>query len=1024
MHIHLRPLIICCLMGFTLSAKNYFQQEVNYQIQVQLNDQSHTLHASESIEYTNHSNDTLRFIYFHLWPNAYQKNSALDKQLIATGSHKLHEAKEKDKGYIDSLRFTSQGKELSFSYDASHRDICKVMLAEPLAPGMRVSIETPFRVKLPNAKISRLGHIQQFYAITQWYPKPAVYDAEGWHAMPYLNQGEFYSEFGSFDVSITLPENYVVGATGDLQTESEIEFLNRKAADTSVIKRNVKSINAFPASSEKVKTIRFTQSRVHDFAWFADKRFMVRKSEVRLPHSNASVTTWAMFTPLNQKSWKNATQCINDAVYYYSLWNGDYPYKQCTAIDGTISAGGGMEYPNVTIINSTNDTFLLDVVITHEVGHNWFYGILGSNERDHAWMDEGINSFNELRYVRNKYPKANAPQAIVPSKLSQRIIGLRSYPHHFYYTYSYLIAAMHGSDQALEQTSANFTDSNYGLMVYDKSAAAFNMLENYLGAALFDSCMHRYFEEWKFKHPSPTDLRNIFEDVTHKDLSWFFEDVIKTTKKNDYYIKKARYDRGSDTYTIQLKNRKSLATPIELTAVDFDDNTQRLMLFPNDSNGLYHLKTKLNVRKFILDSALNSVDVNHFNNQYILNTPFHRRRLPLIHFFPHAGSLTRKELFVIPVLGLNTAQGLMPGVSISNGIFPAKKFNWNTTIAYGTFTYMFNRNWHPDKVFKRISIGASGRYLRYYASSYKYDGFYLNNELPIYDVFIPKLVAELEYQTKQDGMYEGGITLSRINLSGTGLFANNLYQLRSHNHFKFKKSTHSLQASYEHIYSGYISFRPPGKKSYFDKIQVELKSKFRLPKSHFIHTRIFAGTIFNYQNNLRSEQSIADYFGYSFWGNNDYTFSDTYISRRYDSHQTYINDGGVRNRFSNYLSGSNNMLACNSSIDILPNGLVSVYYDVAYSKTKYAFNRNVNAWLSRNEFEHYVDTYSQNAKPIFYMAAGLRIAIVPEYVEFYVPLFLHESIQGTRAFKDTYQNIGILFNLTKMNLFEASRKAF
>ena len=1014
---------LLCVSNTWATSNPYFQQEVNYKIEVKLHDKEHTLHAAESIEYINHSTDTLTFIYFHLWPNAYQKNSALDEQLIREGSFKLHYAKEKDKGYIDSLSFSSDGKKLEWSFDEKHHDICKVILASPLAPGMKVNIATPFHVKLPNAKISRLGHLDQFYAITQWYPKPAVYDNEGWHAMPYLNQGEFYSEFGSYDVSITLPENYVVGATGDLQTESEIVFLNTKSNDTASASKDLKKVNAFPASSEKYKTIRYTQQRVHDFGWFADKRYIVRKSEVVLPHTKQVVNTYALFTPQNKKAWKHATQYINDAVYYYSLWNGDYPYKNCTAVDGTISAGGGMEYPNVTIIGNTSDTFLLDVVITHEVGHNWFYGILGSNEREHAWMDEGINSYNELRYIKTKYPKAKAVNAISSSKITQGIIGLKKLPHHFYYTYSYLIAALYNSDQALEQSSENFTGANYGLMVYDKSAAAFNMLHQYLGTAVFDSCMHTYYENWKFKHPAPNDIRKVFEDITHKELSWFFDDVIKTTKKNDYQVKKVRYDEGTQRYTVQLKNNQQLETPIQLTAVDDDNNSESFTLFPKDSNGVYHIKTKLNVHKFVLDSGLNSLDINQFNNQFILNTPFHRSRLPVLHFFPHAGSVTRKELYIIPVLGVNTAQGFMPGVSISNGIFPAKKFNWNTTIAYGNFNIMLNRNWHPDKIFKRISIGASARYLRTLESQYKMAYYFGEDE--IYDVLIPQLFTELVYKTKQNSFYQGGLNIKRINLAIQSLLGVDvLYQITSQNNFKFKKSEHSLQARFEHFLTAYTPSSFNGKNTTFDKMNVELKSKFRLDKSHFIKTRIFAGTFFNYTNYMSNPTGLMSYYGYSFWGNNDYTYSDTYISRNYDSHQTYINDGGVRNRFFNYLGGVNNMLAFNSSIDVLANGLVSVYYDVAYSKTKYALNNTLYGWISREEVESYTKTYSNYAKPIFYMAAGVRIAIIPEYVEFYVPLFLHETMQGTRAFKDTYKNIGILFNLTKMNPFEASRKAY
>ncbi len=207
-------------------------------------------------------------------------------------------------------------------------------------------------MKIPDGKFSRLGHTGQAYYITQWYPKPAVFDANGWHAMPYLTLGEFYSEFGSFDVTITLPANYVVGATGILAECRGSELHERTAAGYRAFGEVA---NAFPPSSAKTKTL-CTSHRinVHDFAWFADKRFIVRKSEVALPTSGRTVTTWALFTPKNAKLWNDAVNYVNESVQFYSQWVGDYPYDACTAVDGTISAGGGMEYPMITIIGNMN----------------------------------------------------------------------------------------------------------------------------------------------------------------------------------------------------------------------------------------------------------------------------------------------------------------------------------------------------------------------------------------------------------------------------------------------------------------------------------------------------------------------------------------------------------------------------------------------------------------------------------------------------------------------------------------------
>ena len=216
-----------------------------------------------------------------------------------------------------------------------------------------------------------------------------------------------------------------------------------------------------------------------------------------------------MYTPLENNLLKHSIESMHDAAYYYSLWNGDYPYNQITAVDGTIAAGGGMEYPNMTIIGQSRTAHLLEMVIVHEIGHNWFYGILGSNERDHGWMDEGINSFNEMRYVYTKYPiekfdNRNELSALGKfshwlhvDKLSDKQVRMGFYK----------VPALRKTSQAIETKSPDFTSTNYGSIMYTKTALAFDYLKNYLGTEMFDKCMQTYFETWKFKHPYPNDLK-------------------------------------------------------------------------------------------------------------------------------------------------------------------------------------------------------------------------------------------------------------------------------------------------------------------------------------------------------------------------------------------------------------------------------------------------------------------------------------------------------------------------------------
>jgi hypothetical protein len=212
------------------TARPYFQQKADYSIRVTLHDVDHTLDGFESIDYTNNSPDTLFFIWFHLWPNAYKNDqTAFSEQLLQLGRTDFYFSNYEQRGYINRLDFKVDGTTAPLEDHPLYIDIVKLLLPQPLPPGKTIEITTPFHEKLP-INFSRGGHVGHTYQITQWYPKPAVYDRNGWHEMPYLDQGEFYSEFGNFDVQITLPKDYVVAATGELQNNGELNFLKERAA--------------------------------------------------------------------------------------------------------------------------------------------------------------------------------------------------------------------------------------------------------------------------------------------------------------------------------------------------------------------------------------------------------------------------------------------------------------------------------------------------------------------------------------------------------------------------------------------------------------------------------------------------------------------------------------------------------------------------------------------------------------------------------------------------------------------------
>ncbi len=324
--------MICWQAATNVYSQDYWQQKVHYDIQVTLNDSNHFLHAEETIVYENQSPDTLTFIWFHLWPNAYKNNTtALYKQLALLDDKKDNRPMLTENGFIDSLDFKVNEQKVEVEAHPKWIDVVKLILPQPLLPGGKIVIATPFRVRIPSY-FSRMGHDGQRYMISQWYPKPAVYDRQGWHPMPYLDQGEFYSEFGSFDVQITVPAAYVVAATGVLENSGELNqyiALGRQNREADVEHYEL----YHPVTAAKIKTLHFHADSVHDFAWFADRKLISHQlhDTVALP-SGRIINIFSFYRLGGYEEWKHSTSFIKDAVLHYSAWLGEYPYPVVNAV--------------------------------------------------------------------------------------------------------------------------------------------------------------------------------------------------------------------------------------------------------------------------------------------------------------------------------------------------------------------------------------------------------------------------------------------------------------------------------------------------------------------------------------------------------------------------------------------------------------------------------------------------------------------------------------------------------------------
>ncbi len=992
-------------------SQTYFQQEVNYSIHVKLDDVKNELTADEKIEYINNSPNDLPFIYMHLWPNAYKDNTTpLAKQLLEDGNTKLYYSTEEERGYIDQLNFKIDDQPVQWEYLADSIDICKIHLNKPLKSGGKLVITTPFHVKIPSGKISRMGHIGQSYQITQWYPKPAVYDRTGWNYMPYLNQGEFYSEFGSFDVSITLPKNYVLGATGDMvDGEKELEWLNQKVKETEAIISFDSKDRAFPVSDPETKTIRFKQSNVHDFAWFCDKRYHVLKGEVETPHTKHKVTTWTMFTNAEGNLWKQSIQYMNDAIHYYSLWNGDYPYNQCTAVDGTISAGGGMEYPNITVIGASGNAFQLDVVITHEVGHNWFYGMLGSNERTHAWMDEGINSFNENRYIETKYPDRKIVGQLADKKIG-RIFELNNYKHKYQYNLSYYLSAVKKEDQAIEAPAYAYTSFNYGGDVYAKTAIVFDYLMAYLGEQQMDKAMQAYFDEWHFKHPLPNDFRKSIEQSTGKDLSWFFDGLINSTKKLDYKIVVAHRNQNA-SWNIGVKNTGQINGPIFIQGIKNKKLVGEVMHdgFPNK---LALAFPPADVDYFKIDFNEDLPEINRHNNTIRTHGIFKKVEPLKLQFLGSIDNPNKTQLFVAPVAAWNNYNRWMFGAAFYNHLHLQKKFEFEAMPLFSSTTKDFagygrvTLNIFPEQKIQHVTVGIATT--RYAFSNYPLDA----TNKPLRSTF-NKIAPEITIQFKKSSLRSPyDLTLRYRNIT----IIKEQYVAK----IEFNAPVYSRQEITTNFNDLTLKAAKWNTINPMD-VSLNLQQGEKITKAgltaHFTHTygkknkgfdvRFFAGTFVNtkqvdaapYRFRLSGQKTLEGA------GSGDYLYDNIYLGRSETSgvlgNQFTETDGGFK--FYSPLGQSSKWIAALNLKSSLGNMKLPI---------------GVYADLGTSEYD------GINSEKILYNA-GVFIPLIKKVVEIYFPVLISNDFTAYKKANDiSYaETIRFTLNLNLLNPFDLIRNA-
>lgn len=514
-------------VSFHVNAQQaYWQQHLKYNIQASLNDKEKSINGSETIVYKNNSPSTLNFIWFHIWPNAYKNETTAMRQQVKNDKSRSKKLKDVGIGYIEGLNFKiDNAAAITEAHpNPQYIDVIKLILNKPLLPGDSITIATDFKVILP-PYFSRSGYADDEFMICQWYPKPAVFDKNGWHEFPYLDMGEFYSEYGDYNVRITLPSEYIVGATGVLQTKDELDQYKKVGLENSYKRDNKPALYQTTKPGEN-KTLQYIATNVPDFAWFAEKGFVIQYDTVKLPEGKI-IDAFSFYHNKKNTIWKSSIDFIKDGVKSYSGWIGEYEYPVVQVVEGPKNnSSGGMEYPMVTLITSPDAKApSLDAVITHEIGHNWFMSMLGSNERAHTWMDEGLNTFYQFRYEAEKYRSNSVFGDAIPEELKKLPADA------FLITVYGVIEKNIPMQSAMNISAEKFpTSDEYGLISYVKTAYWLSLLEATVGRTEMDKAMHQYFKDWKNKHPQPEDMKASFEKAISGNLDKFFSLINKEGK--------------------------------------------------------------------------------------------------------------------------------------------------------------------------------------------------------------------------------------------------------------------------------------------------------------------------------------------------------------------------------------------------------------------------------------------------------------------------------------------------------------
>jgi hypothetical protein len=578
----------------------YWQQRADYTIAATLDTTAKTVTGTETIRYHNNSPSTLRFVWLQVDQNIYRPGSA--------GSYlNSGDARWGARDFPGGLNLSYARAGGATVTPFVNGTMMRVDLPQPLAPGGTVALDFGWSFMVPEHGSDRMGREGSLYQIAQWFPRMAVFDdVHGWNTDPYLGQGEFYREYGDYDVAVTVPAGYIVAATGLLQNPAEVltaaqrERLARAAHSAQqvaiVTGDEVGGASTRPRTNGTM-TWRFHATNVHDFAWAGSPRF-------RWDSENVDGVQCHSYYQPEAVQWVTAADMTCFSIRDFSTRWFKYPWPQATSVAGPV---GGMEYPMFVMVHAGGTEGSVFGTIAHEHGHEWFPMIVSSNERRYAWMDEGFNTFIDQFVNAARYGDADKNNA-GPGFLRGR--------------YEALVAQ--GGDVPLMTPADRVPPAALGVTAYRKPAMVLNLLrDNVVGPEAFDAGFREYVRRWAFKHPTPADFFRTMENVTGRDLSWFWREWMYSTDVLDQAVAnvtQTRTDAGAYNVSVDLVSNTRVVMPTRLLLTLANGQTRTadlpVEIWFGGPRYTYRVQTPAQVAGVMIDPQNTLPDQNRGNNAW------------------------------------------------------------------------------------------------------------------------------------------------------------------------------------------------------------------------------------------------------------------------------------------------------------------------------------------------------------------------------------------------------------------------